>query len=430
MKIVYLAAGAGGMLCGSCLHGNALVAGLRKLGEDVILAPLYTPLRTDEDNQSIERIAYGGVNVFLQEHAAIFRHTPRFLDRFFDRPGLLRWLARRGSTIHPERLGALTVSMLQGENGRQKKELKKLLDWLAEIRPDIVHLNNALLLGTAPAIRRELRVPVVCSLTGEDIFLEKLHKPHDAAAKELLRRHAHEIDGLTAMNSYFADFMADYLAVAREKIEVIPPGLNLAGFGPKPNYRMDNRLPFTIGFLARICPEKGLHHLAEAFQLLWKDDSLPPLNLLAAGYLDHADRGYLETIDLQLAYGGAFKHFKYLGELERPGKIAFLQSLDAFCVPTVYRESKGLSILEAFAAGVPSVLPRHGTFPELVESTGGGLLVEPNKPAALAESLRELIEKPAFAQSAGQKAQQIVRERYNNERMATDMLAWYRKFIK
>jgi glycosyltransferase involved in cell wall biosynthesis len=430
MKIVYLAAGAGGMYCGSCLHGNALVAGLRELGEDALLAPLYTPLRTDEENQSIDRIAYGGVNVYLQEHAAIFRHTPRFLDRLFDRPGVLRWLSRRSVTVRPERLGALTVSMLQGENGRQKKELNKLLVWLAEIRPDLVHLNNAMLMGTARSIRRELRIPVVCSLTGEDVFLEKLRKPHYAAARELLKERAAEIDGLTAMNRYFADFMADYLAIPREKIEVIPPGLNLAGYGSKPSYRADNRLPFTIGFLARICPEKGLHQLAEAFQHLWKNDSLPPINLHAAGYLDPADRGYLETIDLRLAYGGTFKHFKYVGELDHAGKIAFLQSLDAFCVPTVYRESKGLSILEAFAAGVPAVLPAHGTFPELIESTDGGLLTEPNNPAALAESLRQLIETPALAQSAGQKAQQIVHERYNTQRMSSNMLAWYRKFTK
>jgi glycosyltransferase involved in cell wall biosynthesis len=427
MKIVHLAAGAGGMYCGSCLHGNALVAGLRSLGEDAMLAPMYMPLKTDEENLSIERIAFGGVNVYLQEKLAFFRHAPRFLDRLFDRPGFLRWLARRGSAVRPEKLGAMTVSMLAGDEGRQRKEVEKLVDWLEEIRPDIVHLNNALLLGPLKEIRRRLGVPVVCSLTGEDIFIEKLPEPHYSSARELLRRRAAELDGLTAMNGYFADFMAEYLAVPREKIEVIPPGVNHTGFGPKPAYRADNRLPCVIGFLARICPEKGLHLLADAVLLLEQDKSLPPVRLRAAGYLNAGDRGYLADIERRFADAGLADRFEYAGELDRAAKIVFLQSLDVFSVPTVYRESKGLSILEAWAAGVPAVLPRHGAFPEMFEATGGGELFEPGSPAALAQALKNAILDPATAQSAGRKAQQIVRERYNVERMSRDTLDWYRK---
>jgi glycosyltransferase involved in cell wall biosynthesis len=321
----------------------------------------------------------------------------------------------------------MTVSMLQGEAGRQKKEVEKLVAWLQEIRPDIVHLNNVMLLGPAREIRRQLRVPVVCSLTGEDMFLEKLLEPHYSAARDLLRRRAAELDGLTALNRYFADFMAEYLAVPRAKIEVIPPGLNLSGYGPKPSYREDWRAPCVLGFFARICPEKGLHQLAEAFHILLEDKTLPPIRLRAAGYMDSADRWYLENIEHQLAAWGIADRFEYAGELDHAAKIAFLQSLDVLSVPTVYHESKGLSILEAFAAGVPAVLPRHGAFPELLEATGGGELCEPLNPAALAQALKNMILHPAQAQAAGRKAQQIVRERYNAEGMAKQMLEWYRK---
>jgi len=44
------------MYCGSCLHDNTLAAALLELGEDVVLVPTYTPLRTDEADVSIERI--------------------------------------------------------------------------------------------------------------------------------------------------------------------------------------------------------------------------------------------------------------------------------------------------------------------------------------------------------------------------------------
>jgi glycosyltransferase involved in cell wall biosynthesis len=427
MKIVYLVAGAGGMYCGSCLHGNTLVAGLQNLGEDALLLPLYTPLKTDEANQSLSRVAFGGVNVYLQEHSALFRHTPWFLDRLLDRPRFLRWISRKSTSIRPENLGAMTVSMLQGEEGHQKKEVEKLVAWLGEIGPEVVHLNNVMLLGPAREIRRQLGVPVVCSLTGEDMFLEKLLEPHYSAARDLLRRRAAELDGLTAMNRYFADFMAEYLDIPRSKIEVIPPGLNLSGYGPKPSYRETWQSPCVIGFLARVCPEKGLHQLAEALKILAEDKNLPPIRLRAAGYLDAADRWYLENIEHQLAIWGLADRFEYLGELDHAGKIAFFGSLDVFSVPTVYHESKGLSILEAFAAGVPAVLPRYGTFPEMLEITGGGILCEPEKPAALAHALKHFILHPAEAQSSGRHAQQIVQQRYNVEGMARQMVEWYRK---
>ena len=150
MKIVYLAAGAAGMYCGSCLHDNTLAAALLALGEDVLLVPTYTPLRTDEDNVSDSHLFFGGINVYLQQHSAIFRHTPWFIDSLLDNQDLIRWVTKGGPSLDAARLGDLTVSMLAGEHGRQRKEIRKLVRWLArEARPDIVHLSNAMLIGMA-----------------------------------------------------------------------------------------------------------------------------------------------------------------------------------------------------------------------------------------------------------------------------------------
>ena len=428
MKILHLVAGAGGMYCGSCLHGNTLAAAMQRLGEDAILAPMYTPIRTDEKNVSIGRIAFGGINVYLQEHSALFRHTPWFLDRLFDSPELLRWAAAHSANVRPEHLGAMTVSMLEGEHGRQRKEVEKLVRWLkTDIRPDIVHLNNAMLIGTARQIQRSLDVPVVCTLSGEDIFIEKLPEPYYSSARLLLRQRAAEIPAFAAMNNYYADFMADYLAVPRERIEVIRPGINLDGYPTEPKTATDSKQAVTIGYLARICPEKGLHQLVDAFKILSDDRTLPTVNLRAAGYLDPTDRPYLKQIADQLADWRLNDRFQYLGELDHPGKIAFLQSLDLFSVPTVYHESKGLYALEAWAAGTPAVLPAHGAFPELVEDTGGGLLFEPGNPQALADSLKQLIQDPNLAARSGARAQQIVHQRYNADVMARRMIEWYKR---
>src|SRR5829696_4091425 len=126
MRIVYLAAGAAGMYCGSCLHDNTLAAALLKLGEDVILTPIYTPIRTDEADVSEPRVFYGGINAYLQQKVPLLRHTPKWLDRWLDRPALLRWVGGRATSVDPAQLGDMTVSMLRGEDGHQRKELDNL----------------------------------------------------------------------------------------------------------------------------------------------------------------------------------------------------------------------------------------------------------------------------------------------------------------
>jgi len=433
MRIVHVMSGAGAMYCGSCLQGNTLVAALCALGEDAILAPVYTPIRTDEEYVGLDRVFFGGINVYLQQKSALFRHTPWSFDRLFDRPRLLRWLGARAASTEARALGELTVSMLQGEEGRQSKELEKLLRWLnRDVRPDVVHLSNVLLIGMAREIRRQLGVPVVVSLSGEDIFLEKLPEPHYCEARSVLRQRAAEVSALVAMNRYYADFMAGYLAVDRSRIDVVPPGLNLQGHGaPHVGAPAGGKEPrtLTIGYLARICPDKGLHLLAEALELLVRRRDLPAVCVRAAGYLGPSDRPYLAEIEARLRQRGLADRFHYAGELSRSEKIAFLQSLDVMSLPTVYRESKGISVLEAWANGVPVVVPAHGAFPEMIDDTGGGLLAKPHDASSLAEALAQLICDPELASQCGRRAQQAVHQRYQAEASAQRMLEVYRRMI-
>ena len=265
---------------------------------------------------------------------------------------------------------------------------------------------------------------MVCTLSGEDIFLDKLHEPFKSQAMAALRERAAEVDAFVSLNHYYADFMADYLAVPRARIEVIPHGLKLAGHGTRQT-RADE--PFTIGYLARICPDKGLHNLIAAAELLAADPSTPPFRIRAAGYMADADRHYLETIQKRVASWPNPAMFGYAGELTRAEKIAFLESLDCMSLPTVYRESKGISVLEALANAVPVVLPRHGTFPELVEQTGGGVLHAPDDPAALAMALTRLAADRQAAAELGLRGQAAIRRDYEADGMARRTLDLYRR---
>lgn len=428
MRIAYLAAGAGGMYCGSCLHDNTLAAALLKRGEDVILAPIYTPIRTDERDVSLPRVFFGGINAYLQEKIPLFRHTPRWVDSWLDHPALLRLVAGRGVSVDPAKLGGMTVSMLMGEAGNQRKELDKLVDWLlGEVKPDVVHLSNAMMLGLARRIAEKCGPPVICSLSGEDIFLEKLAAPHYEQARSLLRERARDVDAFVALNNYYADYMAGYLNVPRERVAVIPHGLDHTGHGTRAEKPAG--APRRIGYLARVCHDKGLHLLVEACEQLATRSELPCFELQAAGYLSPGDRGYLHDLERRVATGVLAGRFTYRGELSRDEKISFLQSLDVFCTPTIYPESKGLPILEAWANGVPAVLPDHGTFPELTLATGGGLLHRPFDSADLAEKLAELLSNPAKAGAMGQTAQTVVRTRHTADGMGDETLALYRRLL-
>lgn len=429
MRIAYITAGAAGMYCGSCLHDNTLAAALLALGEDVLLVPTYTPLRTDEQDVSIGRVFFGGINVYLQEKVPLFRRTPWWFDRLLDNPALLERLSKRASSVDPAQLGGMTVSMLRGEAGNQRKEVEKLVHWLlADVKPDVVHLSNSMQIGIARMIRERGGPPVVCQLSGEDLFLEKLRPPFYEEARAHLRERAGDVDVFVALNRYYADFMAEYLAVDRSKIQVIPHGLNLEGHSATnlPAKKLADRLQ-VVGYFARICEDKGLHLLVEACELLANRSDVPPFELRAAGYLGDGDRPYLKKLEDRAAAGLLAGRFRYLGELDRSQKIAFLQSLDIFSTPTVYRESKGIPALEAMANGVPVVLPDHGSFAEMIADTGGGVLHRPMDAGHLAEKLAELLLDLVRARELGLAGQQSIQDRYHAEAMARQTVELYER---
>ena len=424
MKILFITAGAAGMYCGSCLRDNALAAELKARGHDVVLVPLYTPTLTDEPNVSEERVFFGGISVYLQQKAGFFRWAPRILDNLLDAPWLIKAAASGSISTEPRSLGELTISMLKGQDGYQRKEFQKMLEWLAtEPAPDVVQLPNALLASLAPTIRRALKAPIHCTLQGEDLFLDGLTPSHRAEAIELIRKNARSIDRFTAVSEYYADFMAGYLSVPRDIIDVVPLGINLDGFARRSS--ASSGAPFTVGYLARIAPEKGLLSLCEGYVTFRQMPGVERARLEVAGYLAPDQQKYLKDAENRLSSAGLGGEFHYRGVLDRGQKIEFLRGLDVFSVPTVYVEPKGLFLLEAMACGIPVVQPRHGAFPEMLARTSGGVLFEAGSTASLAEALHTLWESPALRAELGQNGFDGVRRHYSIGRSADRMLEVY-----
>lgn len=430
MNIAILAAGAGGMYCGSCLRDNALASALMRLGQKVVLVPLYTPLRTDTKDVSISQVFMGGVNAWLQHASAVFRHTPRAFDWLFDRPWLLNWAGKRGAQTSPAKLGPFILSVLQGDRGPQVKEIRRLARFLKEdFRPDLVSLPNAMFLGLARMLRQETGAPVVCELTGEDIFLDAMAEPYRSQAQAIIRERARDVAGFVATSRFYAERMSRYLGVPADAIKVVHPGIDRAHLDGVASDAADVAArpprPPTVGYFARICPEKGIDHLVEAMTLLRRMPGMEGVRLRAAGFLGEAHRAWFADLLASKVSAGLGDAFEHVGEVDLAGKLAFLDSIDVLSVPAAYAEPKGMYLLEAMARGVPVVQPRHGAFPELVEATGGGVLVEHGSPQALAEGLAELLRDARRRAELGARGRAAVAAAFTDEHMAQKMLTVY-----
>ena len=423
MRILYLTGGAGRMYCGSCLRDNAMATELIARGHDVLLLPVYTPTFTDEPNVSNDHVALGGISAYLEQYVPLFRKTPQWLDRLWDSKAMLSLASRKSISVNPKRLGEMTVSVLKGEEGFQRKEIDKLVEWVKQLpRPDVVNLPYTLLIALARPLKEALNCPVLCTLQGEDLFLDGLQEPYRSEAFDLIRKQLDHVDLFLSVSEYYAEFMPRYLGIPAEKIRVVPLGINPQGFELR---EQNSNRPFTVGYVARVAPEKGLHVLAEAYRLLRQSGDLPNARFEVAGYMAADCRPYLHDIEQRLKDAQLGDEFHYRGVLDRAQKIAFLRRLDVLSMPATYDEPKGVSLLEAMACGVPLVQPRRGGFTEIIERTGGGLLVKPDDPESLAEGIREIYRNKELASELSANGFRGVRQHYTAAHMADKLLQVY-----
>ena len=406
MHIAIITAGGAGMYCGSCMHDNTWARALIQAGQQVTLVPTYTPIRVDEPDASLSRVFLGGLNVYLQGRYGWWRKLPDFLTRWVDRPAIIRLATRFAVSNDAKMLGDLTLGLLAGNAGPHRSHIAELAQFLRDdIRPDVIVFSNSLLAGLLPELQRQLAVPVFCLLQGDDIFLNGLIPPYQEQVLEQIRNLASGFDGFLLHTRYYRDYMSGLLQLPLERCHVLPLSIDasLSSFTKSPSQTPAQR-PYTIGYFARICPEKGLHQLVQAFRLV--QQQIPDARLIAGGFLGPRDKDYFRTLQRETESLG--EAFEYIGSPDHTGKLEFFQAIDVLSVPTIYQEPKGIYILEAWAQGVPVAQPAHGSFPELLEQVPAGLLHTPGNIAELAEHLIRLGQDPALRLQLGRIGQQTV----------------------
>jgi len=425
MRIIQITPSAGdSFYCENCLRDAALAKAIIKLGHEGLTIPLYLPLPSEQSGSTgISPIFFGGLNVYFQQKLAFFRRTPRWLDRIFDSPRLLKWVGRMAGMTSGRDLGETTISMLRGEKGQQIKELDRLVEWLdkQENRPDIICLSNILLAGLARAIKDRLGVPVVCLLQDEDGFLDGLASPYSQQAWEIISERAGDIDAFIGVSKYYTETMQQRLGLGPDRTFVVYTGIPLDGYE---SHGAGPEVP-TIGFLSRMCPDKGLDTLVDAFLKLKKNEKLRNAKLRIAGGKRSDDEAFLKKIRQKLRSAGIIDDVEFLDDFDREARIAFLRSLSVLSVPEKQPVAYGLYVLEALAVGVPVVEPASGVFPELVEITGGGLLCEPNNVEALADAIGSLLLDQDKARRLGEQGRAAISEKFNIEQTAEQMVRIY-----
>jgi len=374
MKIVYLTAGAAGMFCGSCMLDNALARAILRLGHDCMLVPVYTPIRTDEENVSLDRVFFGGVNVYLQQKFPFLAYLPSWFDASLNNPALIRRLTSKAGETSPKLLGALSVSMLRGMKGRQRKEVIRMCDWLqASIQPDAILLTTLLIGGCIPELERRFPSKIFVTLQGDDIFLDMLPEPYREQSIAAMKLLVPLVDKFIVHSHDYGRRMASLLSIPDEQLACVPAGIDTSAFletspadqliiRPEATIRPENK-PLTIGYFARMAPEKGLDLIVDAFITIAKQAS--PIQLKMAGWMGSQHISYWEEQKRKLDQAGLQGRWEYCGSIDRAAKVEFFRGIDLLCVPTAYQEPKGLFVLESVAAGVPYVQPSHGAFPEI-----------------------------------------------------------------
>jgi glycosyltransferase involved in cell wall biosynthesis len=430
VKIVFLTPGTGSYYCGACMRDNTLARELLRRGHDVTIGPMYLPLMIDGDRLPgllQTPILFGGINVYLQQKLALFRHTPAIVDRWLNGKGLLRWAARHSHMTTARDHGEMTLQMLRIEASPLQKELEKLFAWLgATARPDVVCLSNALLAGFIPELKRRLGVPVIAFFQGEDTFLDGLPEPFRTECWTAMGERLEGADARLAPSRFYADFIGGRLGAAPGAIEVVPNGIALDGYAAA---EPAGEVP-AIGYLARMSKDKGLDRLVDAFLVLAGELGDATTRLRIAGAVTAGDEPFIAEQQRKIAAAGLTARVEWAPNLSREAKISFLRSLALFSVPTAYAEAFGLYTIEAMACGVPVVQPDTAAFPELIAATGGGVCVPAGDARALARAWRDLLADGPRRAQLGRAGRLSVEKDFSAGKMAAEFLRVADRFVR
>ncbi|MCK4747046.1 MAG: glycosyltransferase family 4 protein, partial [Bacteroidales bacterium] len=336
-------------------------------------------------------VFYGAISIYLKQLFPVFRRAPVWFDRLLNSKPMLKLASRFAGSTRAKGLEEMTVSMLLGEEGQQKDELERMVDWIVEnCKPDVIHLSNALLLGLAHRLSERIHVPVICSLQDEDVWVDVMKPSARDSVWRLMSTKAEYVSSFIAVSDYYAGVMKGKMKIPDSKLSSVHIGVDPADYTFQPAVEKKRK----IGYVSRMCHKNGLDILMDAFIILKQNPQFDDVELVLTGGSTGDDRDYLADIRKLIREHGLQEVVEFHEDFEEGGLRLFLEKISMVSVPVRNGEAFGIYLLECMASGVPVVQPNLGAFPEIVELSGGGLIYQPDTPEALAESLSGLLSDP------------------------------------
>jgi glycosyltransferase involved in cell wall biosynthesis len=289
--------------------------------------------------------------------------------------------------------------------------------YLKKIHPDIIHSHSPDL-GFAIAIpARVLGIPVVNTCHGVSLTDKNL---------PLLKRYA-EIFFLK-YSGFARIITVDSIAVAAleqhgiSNAEYIPNGVDPDFWGKKQNLSPGNKTKTTFLFVGRLEEQKGLIYLIEAVRRLKSDMEGFTVQLVGDG----SQRSHLEK--LADAYGlGSYVKFTGRLDLKRLREV-YLDS-DIFVLPSVW-EGMPLTLLEAWASGLPVIVTSVGNIPEVCVNRENALIIEPGNETDLYNAMLQLSKSEELRNRLGRNGLMTVRKNYSWSTVAQKTLQLYKKVCR
>jgi glycosyltransferase involved in cell wall biosynthesis len=424
MNIVHIIPGSGGSFyCGNCLRDSKYYTSIKKLGHNVLKVPLYLPLFAHDQEQEPVPVFYGAVSIYLKQLYPMFRHAPRWVDNLLNTKPVLRQAAKRAGSTRARGLEEMTVSMLLGEHGNQGDELEEMIVWLENhYRPDVIHMSNALLLGLVPMLKSRLKVPVICSLQDEDVWVDVMSESNRKKVWGLMSEKGKDVDAFLSVSHFYTSLSMEKMDIPRDKIHTLHLGVD------PDDYQFINSLEKNraIGYLSRMCEENGLDILIDAFLMLKGDPLNKDINLFISGGSTGDDTAYIKTQKKKIKNAGLEADVVFLDHFESRDRHIFFERVSVLSVPVRKGEAFGIYLAEAMASGIPIVQPALGAFPEIVEASGGGFIYDENTPRKLAGSIHTLLSDKKLLGEKSMNARKGVEEKFNIKKKAASLVEIYK----
>lgn len=428
MNIMHVIPGSGGSFyCGNCLRDSKYVEAMRKSDHKVVKLPMYLPLFADEHDLSREiPVFYGAISIYMKQLFPIFRKAPAWVDRALNSKPMLKLASKFAGSTRAKGLEEMTVSMLLGEEGQQKNELQKMVDWIVEnCAPDVIHLSNALLLGLAQQLGERLNVPVICSLQDEDVWVDVMKPSAAESVWKLMSRKADHVTKFISVSDYYAGVMKEKMNLPDEKMASVHIGVDPADYTFMPVSEKKR----NIGYVSRMCHENGLDILIDAFFLLKQKEEFSDVQLVLTGGSTGDDKKYLSDIRHRIREKGLQNQVEFHEDFEEEGLREYFEKVSMVSVPVRNGEAFGIYLLECMASGIPVIQPELGAFPEIVNLTGGGLIYKENTPEALAGALEKLLSDPKELERLSVNGKEGVGQHFHIDVQAERMIEVYKTSI-